>query len=70
MIKKTKKISVLEKSQRDWNKFVEEKSMKAELDSHNKSQDSYLDKQDFLAKADYNKFLKERECRDKARKPI
>ncbi|KAI6182752.1 Bucentaur [Aphelenchoides bicaudatus] len=69
-LKKSKKTSVLEKSQKDWNKFVEEKSMKEELESHDKSKDSYLDQQDFIAKADYNKFVKERESREQARKPL
>lgn len=69
-MKKAKKTTVLQKSQQDWNKFVEEKSMKEELDSHTRSQNSYLDKQEFMAKADYNKFLKEKESRELARKPL
>jgi hypothetical protein len=69
-MKRAKKQSVLEKSQNDWSKFVEKKSIKEELDSHNRSKDSYLDKQDFLAKADYNKFVKEKESREQARKPL
>jgi hypothetical protein len=69
-MKRSKKTSVLDKSQKDWNKFVKEKSMKEELDSHIKSQNSYLDKQEFLAKADYNQFVKEKASRDVARKPL
>lgn len=61
---------MLEKSQNDWNKFVEKESIKEELDSHNRSKNSYLDKQDFLAQADYNKFVKEKESREQARKPL
>lgn len=70
LMKKSKKASVLEKSEKDWNKYVKDTSIKEELDSHIKSQNSYLDKQDFIAKADYNKFVKEKEDRNLARKPI
>jgi hypothetical protein len=59
----------LDKSKKDWDKHVDEKKMKAELDSHNRSKESYLDKQEFLAKVDYSKFQQEKKSRELARKP-
>ncbi|KAI6178611.1 Bucentaur [Aphelenchoides besseyi] len=67
-IKRSKKGSVLDKTKKDWDKFVTDKSIKEELESHNRSQNSYLDQQNFLATADLKKFEKEKETRDLARK--
>lgn len=67
-IKRGKKQSVLDKSQDDWNSFVDEKSLKDELDSYTRSKNSYIDNQNFLAKSDYTKFEKERDARASVRK--
>ncbi|KAI6203252.1 Bucentaur [Aphelenchoides besseyi] len=67
-IKRSKGSSVLDKTKKDWDKFVNDKSIKEELESHNRSQNSYLDQQNFLATADLKKFEKEKEIRDLSRK--
>jgi hypothetical protein len=65
---KKKKLTVLEKSSLDWGNFVEEEQMGDELERHGKSKDAFLGKQDFLDRADYSRFEKERDLRQRGRK--
>uniref|UniRef100_A0A915DD61 Craniofacial development protein 1 n=1 Tax=Ditylenchus dipsaci TaxID=166011 RepID=A0A915DD61_9BILA len=65
---KRKKLSVLDKSNHDWQEFVQKEGIKEDLSQHNRSKDSYLDKQDFLLKADYLQFQKEKDLRKTTRK--
>ncbi|KAL0916816.1 hypothetical protein M5K25_014356 [Dendrobium thyrsiflorum] len=48
-IKKKQKLSVLDKTRKDWGEFKEEhKGLEDELDAYKKSSNQYLDKVSFL----------------------
>ncbi|KAF2312703.1 hypothetical protein GH714_039693 [Hevea brasiliensis] len=62
-IKKKPRLSVLDKSKKDWGEFKEEtKGLEEELDSYKKSSNQYLDKVS-LQRADYREFERERDAR-------
>ncbi|TKY54287.1 Craniofacial development protein 1 [Spatholobus suberectus] len=63
-IKKKQKLSVLDKTKKDWGEFKEEnKGMENELDAYKKSSNQYLDKVSFLQRTDYREFERERDAR-------
>ncbi|XP_004508106.1 uncharacterized protein [Cicer arietinum] len=63
-IKKKAKLSVLDKTKKDWGEFKEEnKGMENELDAYKKSSNQYLDRVSFLQRADYREFERERDAR-------
>ncbi|GMJ12316.1 hypothetical protein like AT5G30490 [Hibiscus trionum] len=63
-IKKKPKLSVLDKTKKDWGEFKEEnKGMEDELDAYKKSSNQYLDKVSFLQRTDYREFERERDAR-------
>ena len=63
-IKKKPKLSVLDKTKKDWGEFKEEnKGLEDELDAYKKSSNQYLDKVSFLHRADYREFERERDAR-------
>ncbi|EPS65117.1 hypothetical protein M569_09661, partial [Genlisea aurea] len=63
-IKKKPKLSVLDKTKKDWGEYKEEnKGMEEELDAYKKSSNQYLDKVSFLQRADYREFERERDVR-------
>lgn len=63
-IKKKQKLSVLDKTKKDWGEYKEDnKGVEDELDKYKKSSDQYLDKVSFLERADYRQFEKERDAR-------
>ncbi|KAL0415180.1 UNVERIFIED_CONTAM: Craniofacial development protein 1 [Sesamum latifolium] len=63
-IKKKPKLSVFDKTKKDWGEFKEEnKGMEDELDAYKKSSNQYLDKVSFLQRADYREFERERDAR-------
>lgn len=63
-IRKKPKLSVLDKTKKDWGEFKEEnKGMEDELDAYKKSSNQYLDKVSFLQRADYREFERERDAR-------
>ncbi|XWS14255.1 hypothetical protein CRYUN_Cryun36dG0107100 [Craigia yunnanensis] len=63
-IKKKAKLSVLDKTKKDWGEFKEEnKGMEEELDAYKKSSNQYLDKVSFLHRTDYREFERERDAR-------
>lgn len=63
-IKKKQKLSVLDKSKKDWGEFKEEnKGLEDELDAYKKSSNQYLEKVSFLQRADYREFERERDVR-------
>ncbi|KAK4427290.1 Craniofacial development protein 1 [Sesamum alatum] len=63
-IKKKPRLSVLDKTKKDWGEFKEEnKGMEDELDAYKKSSNQYLDKVSFLQRADYREFERERDAR-------
>jgi len=63
-IKKKPKLSVLDKSKKDWGEFKEEnKGLEDELDAYKKSSNQYLDKVSFLQRTDMREFERERDTR-------
>ncbi|XP_020080651.1 craniofacial development protein 1-like isoform X1 [Ananas comosus] len=63
-IKKKQKLTVLDKTKKDWGEFKEDnKGMEEELDAYKKSSNQYLDKVSFLQRADLREFERERDAR-------
>ncbi|XP_027092008.1 craniofacial development protein 1 isoform X1 [Coffea eugenioides] len=63
-IKKKQKLSVLDKTKKDWGEFKEEnKGLEEELETYKKSSNQYLDKVSFLQRTDYREFERERDAR-------
>lgn len=63
-IKKKQKLSVLDKTKKDWGEFKEEnKGLEEDLDAYKKSSNQYLDKVSFLQRTDYREFERERDAR-------
>jgi len=60
---KKPKISTLEKSKLDWEGFKKEEGIEDEIQSHNRGKDGYLEKQDFLQRADLRQFEIEKQLR-------
>ncbi|KAL3284816.1 hypothetical protein HHI36_018955 [Cryptolaemus montrouzieri] len=60
---KKKKISTLEKTKLDWDRFKKDENLEDELMAHNKGKDGYLERQDFLQRADLRRFEIEKEIR-------
>lgn len=60
----SKKISVLDKSRDDWRSFkTSDTAVEEELETYKKSGDKYLDKQEFLKKAELREYEIERDQR-------
>ncbi|XP_066257628.1 craniofacial development protein 1 isoform X2 [Euwallacea similis] len=64
---KKQKISTLEKSKLDWDRFKKEEDIEEELEMHNKGKNGYLERQDFLQRADLRRFEIEKEIRNAER---
>ncbi|KAK9288448.1 hypothetical protein L1049_016905 [Liquidambar formosana] len=63
-IKKKPKLSVLDKTKKDWGEFKDEnRGLEDELDAYKKSSNQYLDRVSFLQRADYREFERERDAR-------
>ncbi|KAB1213797.1 Craniofacial development protein 1 [Morella rubra] len=63
-LKKKQKLSVLDKTKKDWGEFKDEnKGLEDELDAYKKSSNQYLDKMSFLQRSDYREFERERDAR-------
>ncbi|XP_043289919.1 craniofacial development protein 1 [Venturia canescens] len=60
---KKAKISTLEKSKLDWDSFKREEKLDEEINTHNRGKDGYLDRQDFLQRADVRRFEIEKQMR-------
>lgn len=58
------KISTLEKSKLDWDRFKKDENIEEELQKHNKGKDGYLERQDFLERADLRRFEIEKNIRN------
>ncbi|TKR92692.1 hypothetical protein L596_007296 [Steinernema carpocapsae] len=65
---KKKKMSVLDKSDHDWNQFKVEKGISEELETHNKGKGGYVDRMEFLTRTDHQQFEREKMARQAARK--
>jgi len=64
---KKPKINTLEKSKLDWEQFKNEEDIQDELKQYSKSKDGYLERQDFLQRADLRRFEIEKEIRTSLR---
>ncbi|KAG2431195.1 hypothetical protein HXX76_009723 [Chlamydomonas incerta] len=63
-IEKKKKVSVLDKTKADWSQYkAVNTNVDEELEEHKKSGDQYLDKQNFLKRAELREYEKERDIR-------
>ena len=63
-IKKKQKLSVLDKTKKDWGEYKDDnKGMEDELDAYKKSSNQYLDRVSFLQRTDYREFERERDAR-------
>ncbi|KAL1465207.1 hypothetical protein WDU94_004795 [Cyamophila willieti] len=69
-IGKPTKLSVLEKSKLDWNQYKQSEGLEEKLSTFNKGKDGYLEKQDFLQRADLRQFEQEKELRNATRKTL
>ncbi|XP_011495554.1 PREDICTED: craniofacial development protein 1 [Ceratosolen solmsi marchali] len=63
-LKKTTKLTTLEKSKLDWNKFKEEHNLEEEISCFNRGKSGYLERQDFLQRTDLKQFEIEKELRN------
>uniref|UniRef100_A0A1B0GGX7 Craniofacial development protein 1 n=1 Tax=Lutzomyia longipalpis TaxID=7200 RepID=A0A1B0GGX7_LUTLO len=66
-IGKKPKISTLEKTKLDWDRFKASEGIGEDLERFNKGKDGYLERQDFLERTDYRQFDREREMRQTKR---
>ncbi|XP_072947680.1 craniofacial development protein 1 [Epargyreus clarus] len=66
-LNKKNKLSTLEKSKLDWVTYKKEEGIEEEIHSHNKGKDGYLERQDFLERADLRQYEIERDLRMKRR---
>lgn len=65
--KNQKKPTILDQAAQDWNKCKAQENIEDELKQAVKSKTSYIERQQFLQRADLRQFEKEREIRDKVR---
>ncbi|XP_012284434.1 craniofacial development protein 1 [Orussus abietinus] len=65
---KKAKISTLEKSKLDWDNFKKAENLEEEISTHNKGKDGYLERQDFLQRADLRQFEIEKQLRNTNRR--
>lgn len=62
-LNKKNKLSTLEKSKLDWSTYKHEEGLEEEIQSHNKGRNGFLDKRDFLERADVRQYELERDMR-------
>ncbi|XP_014279302.1 craniofacial development protein 1 [Halyomorpha halys] len=69
-IGKKGKLSTLEKSKLDWDSFKVKEGIAEDLERHNKGRNGYLEKQDFLQRADLRQFEIEKNMRSATRRSL
>ncbi|TRY74756.1 hypothetical protein TCAL_00739 [Tigriopus californicus] len=67
---KKKKMGCLDKSKMDWDSYVNKEGIKEELTTHNRGKDGFVEKQEFLERADLRRFELEKTAREKTRKTL
>ncbi|PAV61760.1 hypothetical protein WR25_15823 [Diploscapter pachys] len=67
MLAKKPKMSVLDKSNLDWNSFKKEEKIEEELSTFNKGKQGYLNKVEFLNRADQREYEQEKAFRNAKR---
>ena len=65
VLKDPKKISTVEKSSYDWDKFKEEKGLGEDFEK--KAQHGYVSREEFINRVDWRQFNKERDIRERER---
>jgi len=70
LVSQKPKMGCLDKSKLDWNQFVQENNIREELSTHNKGKDGYVEKLEFLERADLRQFEQEKALREKTRKSL
>ena len=68
-IGKKNKLSVLEKTKLDWDTFKQAEGIQEQLRTHNRGKEGFLEKQDFLQRADLRQFELEKAMRSASRRP-
>lgn len=66
-LNKKNKISTLDKTKLDWDRFKNQEGITEDLQTHNKGKDGYLERQDFLQRTDVRQFELERTMRQTSR---
>lgn len=66
-LNKKNKISTLEKTKLDWDRFKSAEGIAEDLNTHNRGKDGYLERQDFLQRTDVRQFEIERSMRQTTR---
>lgn len=66
-LNKKNKISTLEKTKLDWDRFKNQEGITEDLNTHNRGKDGYLERQDFLQRTDVRQFELERSIRQTTR---
>uniref|UniRef100_A0A1B6KAI7 Craniofacial development protein 1 n=1 Tax=Graphocephala atropunctata TaxID=36148 RepID=A0A1B6KAI7_9HEMI len=61
------KLSTLEKSKLDWDRFKKDEGIEEDLQTHNKGKEGFLEKQDFLQRTDVRQFEIEKQLRTTSR---
>ena len=64
---KKPKIGTLQKSAIDWTHFKQKEGIAEELDLHNRSKDTFIERQAFLQRTDLRQFEREKQIREKNR---
>lgn len=67
---KKQKMSTLDKTKLDWQAFKKEKGIEDELKTQVKSKDSFVDRQEFLQRADVRQFEIEKDLRARQRRNV
>ncbi|XP_052860242.1 craniofacial development protein 1 [Anopheles cruzii] len=67
VIGKKNKLSTLEKTKLDWNRFKRHEGIDEELQTHNKGKDGFLERRDFLERTDVRQFEIEKSFRQTKR---
>ncbi|KAK3915191.1 Craniofacial development protein 1 [Frankliniella fusca] len=62
-IGKKSKISTLEKSKLDWERYKSDEGLNEEIQTHNRGKDGFLERQDFLQRTDLRQFEIEKQLR-------
>lgn len=66
-LNKKNKISTLDKTKLDWDRFKKQEGISEDLSTFNRGKDGYLERQDFLQRTDVRQFDIEREIRQTTR---
>ena len=67
-IGKKNKLGTLEKSKLDWDQFKKKEGISNELQVHNRGKEGFLERQDFLERADLRQYDLERNSRQSRRR--